>query len=295
MLRSPTGAGTLVVGATALFLVTKLTVGLLTGSVAVLSDAVDSGQDLIAASLTLFAVRMSERPPDPGHPYGHGKIESIAAGAEASFITLGAGFITFQAVAALIEGGRTIDTGPGIVTMAVVSAGNLGLALFVRGVARRTGSFALSADAAHLLTNSAQAAAVIAGLVLVSATGESLFDPLAALLLAGYLVWAAATIARRTFAEMTDVRLPEADLAIISAIVAGQAPAVRGYHRLRSRRAGQYREIDLHLIVAPDAPFAAVHAICDQVEHEIAGRLPRSTVVIHAEPDDGRWLEPMPR
>ncbi len=293
MIRTPTFAGALVVATNGALVVTKLAVGLLSGSVAVLSDAIDSGEDLVAATVTLISVRLSARPPDERHPYGYGKVESVAAGVEAGFISLGAAFITIQAVDAFVTGSDSIDTTLGIVTMSVVAAVNVALALFVRGVARAHGSFALSANATHLFTNAVQAAAVITALTLVATTGQSWFDPLVALLLASYLVWMAFRILRRAYREMTDVRLPAREEEEIAAVIREHDGDVRGYHRLRTRRAGPYREIDLHLILAPDSQLAEVHSICDRIEDEIEARFPQSTVVIHAEPDDGRWLGPL--
>ena len=288
-LRSPTGAGALAVGLSAVALAVKLAVGLLTGSVAVLSDAIDSGQDLLAASVTLFSVRLATRPASEMHPYGYGKVETIAAGVEAGFISLGALFILVRAVDTLIEGGHTLDTGLGMVTMAAVLVANVGVGVFVRGVAQQHHSFALATGATHLFTNAVQAAAVFTGLALVALTGQTWLDPAVALVLAAYLVWMVYTIQRRTFREILDVRLPAEDEETIRQIMGEHTDVVRGYHRLRTRRSGPYRQIDLHLILPPEASLAAIHALCDRIEHQIEERLPHSTVLIHAEPDDGRF------
>lgn len=291
-MRTPTFAAATAVVTNSLLFVIKLTVGLLTGSVAVLSDAIDSGEDLIAASVALVSVRYSARPADRNHPYGYGKVESIAAGVEAGFITIGAAFITYRAVDALLGDERDIETGLAIWVMLAVAAVNIGLGVFVRGVGREHDSPALKADAAHLFTNAVQAAGVLAGLVLVRATGQWWIDPLVALGLAAYLVWIAAGILRGAMRDIVDARLPEHEERIIAAFVREHEPSVRGYHSLRTRRAGPYREIDMHLVLAPAATLADVHDTCDRIERQIEERFPRSYVIIHPEPDDGRPLTP---
>jgi cation diffusion facilitator family transporter len=136
---------------------------------------------------------------------------------------------------------------------------------------------------------------VIAGLTIVGVTGVRLFDPLVALGLAAYMGWTAVTLARAALAEIMDVALPDEELRAIHDIIATHEDEIRGFHRLRSRKAGPTRHIDMHLIVDPHSTMEDVHAVCDKIEREIAERLPGAVVTIHPEPDDGRYRGPLNR
>jgi cation diffusion facilitator family transporter len=150
---------------------------------------------------------------------------------------------------------------------------------------------ALRAEATHLQTNVVQACTIIAGLVLVAATNEDVFDPIVALGLAGYMAWTALGLVRIAASEVMDTSLPDADLAAIHDVLVEHREYVRGFHRLRTRRTGAVRHIDMHLLVAADLTVEQVHPISDRIEHEIEERLPGTIAVIHVEPDDGQHKE----
>lgn len=276
-------------------LILKLTLGLISGSIAVLSDALDSGEDLLAGAAALFSVRVAARPADWEHPYGHGKVEGLSATVSAGVVGLGGGFIVYQALRRIIEGGETIDVGIGLAAMITSAVLNIGVSAYMRMIARRTDSLALSAEARHLQTNVVQALAVIAGLALVGFTGAKIFDPLVALALAGYMWWMAFGLIRGALGEIMDVRLPEKDEREIHQSILEHDPEVRGFHHLRTRRSGPLRYIELHLLVDPARTIQEVHNLCDQIEADIEKRLPGAIVTIHPEPDDGRDRGPMER
>jgi cation diffusion facilitator family transporter len=269
----------------ATLLVLKLIVGIVTGSIAVLSDAVDSAEDAVASTFAFFSVRVSARPPDAEHPYGHGKVESLAAVAQSTLIAGGGVFIIVQAVRRLLETEVEISVGPGLAAMVVTAVVNLGVAVYVSRAARTTGSLALRSDARHLWTNIAQAAAVILALALVGITGRVLFDPIVALLLAAYLLWTAAQVFRIGLEEIMDVRLPPEEIQVIEECIAAHCEGTGGYHDLRTRKSGRQRYVDLHLTAAPSTSLEEVHAICDRIEGEIVRRLPGAVVTIHVEPE----------
>jgi len=266
----------------------KLVVGLMTGSIAVLSDALDSAEDAIASTFVFFSVRVSARPPDAEHPYGHGKAESLAAVAQALLIAGGGVFIVVQAVRRLIEAEAEITVGPGLVAMLVTAVVNLFVALYVTRAARLTGSLALRSDARHLWTNIAQAGAVILALALVGITGRVLFDPIVALLLAAWLLWTAAGVFRIGLGEIMDVRLPVDEIRVIEQCIMRHRGEIGGYHDLRTRKSGRQRYVDLHLTAEPTRSLKEVHAVCDRIEEEIMRRLPGCVVTIHVEPDGGQ-------
>ena len=170
-------AAALSVSLSATLMVVKIAVGLTQDSVAVLSDGLDSGQDLIAATLALVSIQIGSRPADPGHPYGHGRVETVAASLQAVLIGGAGVYVLARAVIRLLDPPADIGTEISLAAMAASLASNLALVQYTGRVARATGSPALEAEARHLWTNVAQAAAIIAGLLLVEATGEVGFDP----------------------------------------------------------------------------------------------------------------------
>jgi cation diffusion facilitator family transporter len=276
-------------------LILKLVVGLITGSIGVLSDALDSGEDLVASAAALFSVSIARRPADAEHPYGHGKVETLAAAVEAGVIGLGGVFIAYQASERIVHGGRDVDVGLGLIAMAVAAVLNIVVSRYVGRAAKATESLALASDAKHLQTNVVQALAVFTALVLVAVSGINLFDPIVALLLAGYLWFAAFGLLRGAVAEIMDVRLPEEDERQVYESILQHHPQVRGFHHLRSRRSGRLRYVELHLLVEPERSIKEVHDLCDQIEADIQKRLPGAVVTIHPEPDDGRYRGPMER
>ena len=163
---------------TACLLALKLVLGLISDSIAVLSDAVDSGTDLTAGTAALLAVRIAASPADEEHPYGHGKVETLSAAVAAGIIGIGGAVVVFQAVRRLIVGVPDINVGVALVAMVTAALANVLLAYFMRREAERSHSLALKAEATHLQTNVVQAGAIITGLLLVWLSGEDVFDPL---------------------------------------------------------------------------------------------------------------------
>lgn len=270
---------------TACLLALKLTLGLISHSIAVLSDAVDSATDLVGGLAALLSVQYARRPADETHPYGHGKLEAVSASVAATVIGLGGGLVTFQAVRRLIEGSPHIDAGVGVIAMVIAAAANVAVSVFMQREARKSASMALAAEATHLRTNIVQAGTIIAGLVLVAATDRAVFDPLTALLLAAYMAWTALRLVRTALSEIVDESLPPGDLDIIRDVLRGHEGEIRGYHQLRTRRSGRTREIDMHLLFAAERSVAEVHETADHVSDDIRRRLPGSVVVIHVEPE----------
>lgn len=263
----------------------KLAVGLISGSIAVLSDAVDSGTDLVGGAAALFSVRLAATPADESHPYGHGKIEGVSASVAATIIGLGGGFITYQAVRRLIEGSPDIDVGIGLIAMGVAAVANLVMSVYMRRAAKRSGSMALQAEATHLQTNVVQAGAIIGGLVLVGVTDERAFDPITALCLAAYMAYASVGLVRTALDEVMDRALPLEEISMIEDVLRAHKGEVRGFHRLRTRRSGAERHVDMHLVFDADRNISDVHTTSDRIEADIAARLPGTIVVIHTEPE----------
>lgn len=288
MTTAPVRIAAISLAATASLLVLKLIIGLLSGSIAVLSDAVDSGTDLAAATAALLSVRVANQPADEEHPYGHGRVESVSAAVAATVIGVGGGVVVFQAVRRLLGESPDIHVGIGLGAMTVAVLVNILLAFFMRREAKRSRSLALTAESTHLQTNVVQALAIITGLALVGVTGEKVFDPLAALGLAVYMGFTAIGLVRTAMEEIMDTALPPEDLKVIHDVLVEHRAEIRGFHRLRSRRSGATRHVDMHLLVDPQRTAEDVHAITERIDSDIEARLPGAIVVIHSEPDDGR-------
>jgi len=276
----------------AFVLVLKAVVGLMTGSIAVLSDAMDSLEDVGASLFDLWSVRLSAKPADQEHPYGHGKVEGIAATAEGLLIGGGGVFIFYQAIHRLISGQAEIGVGLGLVAMVVTAFVNLGVVFHIARAAKETGSLVLTAASRHLWTNVAQAIAVITALVLVGLTGRREFDAIVALLLSAFLVFSAARIIMGATRQIMDVRLPLDEEEVIQGALSRYEGQVVGFHKLRTRRSGHQRYVELHLIVDPKRSVEEIHTVCDGIEGDIQERLPGAEVTIHVEPDDGRPRRP---
>jgi len=276
-----------------MLMILKIVVGITAGSVAVLSDGVDSAQDSIASIFAFISIRLAAAPADEEHPYGHGKAEAVAAAGQALLIAGGGGYIVYQAVQRLIDRDVEIDTTPGLIALGVTAVVNVAVVWYVSRAARSTGSVALKADARHLWTNVAQAGGVLLALTLVAATGYTIFDPIMALLLAAYILWTASQVFTTALAEIMDMRLPPDEERLVTACIDEyREHGVRGYHHVRTRKAGRQRYIDFHLLVDPEETIEQAHTVCDVLERAIQRALPGAVVHIHLEPDDGRYRGP---
>lgn len=285
MNHSPFRIAAISLVATACLLALKLTLGLISHSIAVLGDAVDSGTDLTAATAALLSVRIAAAPADEDHPYGHGKVESLSAGVAAAIVGLGGTFVVIQAVRRLLGDQPDINVGVGLGAMITAAVVNGFLAYFMRREAKRSSSLALRAESTHLQTNVVQAGTIIFGLALVGVTGEEIFDPLVAIGLSVYMGFTAIGLVRSALSEMMDEALPAPEVATIERILQSH-PEVRGFHQLRTRRTGATRQVDMHMAVDARLTISEVHHISEDVEHEIADRLPGTVVVIHVEPHE---------
>ncbi|MEX0749724.1 MAG: cation diffusion facilitator family transporter [Dehalococcoidia bacterium] len=284
-------AAALSLGSNAVLMVAKLSVGLMFGSVAVLSDGVDSAQDVFASGLAFFAVRLAMQPADEAHPYGHGKTESLAALSQAALIAGGATFIAVAALRRMFDGGADIDVGPSLAIMAVTAVVNLAVAAYAMRAARISESVAIAADARHLLTNVVQAAGVIFALTLVGITGRQIFDPLVALAIAAYLAYTVARITADALRELIDSSLPDEEVAMIEACLATHEHGLRGFHAMRTRKSGREKHIDLHVLVDPAMTVSAAHLRIEEIESDLRSCIPGAKIAIHVDPDEPDIME----
>jgi cation diffusion facilitator family transporter len=268
-------------------IVFKLAAGLLTGSVGILSDAVHSLMDLIASVIAFASVRKADQPADASHRFGHEKLEDLAAGAQALLLLLGAGFIAFEAVRRLIDGGQVNSIGVGIGVVAVAAAINLVVSTYLARAGRATGSPALDANAADLRTDAIVSLGVLVSLVLIRITGASWIDPVVGLVVAGVISTTGVRILLDASRRLADEALPPDELAaLMSVLNSFVGDRVVGFHDLRARHVGSHHQVDLHLQFAAGTSLEAAHLLAHQLEHAIADRLPGTTVLVHLEPED---------
>ena len=286
MFSTRSGATKLALAVVVGLIVLKVAVAVITGSISISAQAVDSFLDLFAIGITFFAVRLAVMPADDEHPFGHGKVEGIAAGVQAVLIFTASGFIVYSAVRRIITGTTIELTEAGIGVMAVSIIVSIFLSRHLLRVSQTTGSIALEASARNIAADVYSAAGVLVALVVIRFTGLAILDPIIALIVALFILKAGYEVTRKSIRELADVRLPEAEEeAIISCINEHRSQLV-GFHAVRSRRAGSQRFIDLHLVMPKDASVEEAHLMCDHLEEDIKKRLPDSSVVIHVEPCD---------
>jgi len=266
----------------------KLAAGAITGSIAIITEAVHSSIDLLASVIAYFSVRKADEPPDDDHPYGHAKVENVAAGIEGMLILVGAGIIVFESVRRLVDVPEVESIGVGIAVIAFSAVANFGVSTYLYRQAELTESPALEGDAAHLRTDAATSAGVLVALVAVEVTGVEILDPITALLVAVAIVSAGVRILMRSSRVLVDEALPALELAAVrEAIEAHDAPELTGFHKLRARRAGSHRYIDLHVQFAEGTTLSRAHEVSHELQRAIGARLRGSDVLIHLEPAGG--------
>jgi cation diffusion facilitator family transporter len=286
VIRTKSGAAALSIASNTVLIALKLAAGAITGSIAILTEAVHSLIDLVASVVAFVSVRKADEPADADHPYGHEKVESLAATIEGMLILVGAGIIVYEATHQLVVGPSVEHLGIGIAVMAFSVFANLGVSTVLSRQAKEHESQALEGDAAHLRTDALTSAGVLFGLALVQVTGNAVFDPITALIVAGAIVWAGIRIIRRSSAVLVDETLPEAELDRIEEAIAGaRTPEVAGYHKLRARRAGSRRHIDLHVQYRSGTSLERAHELAHQMRASIEAEIPQAEVLIHAEPE----------
>ena len=261
----------------------KLIVGLYVGAVSLISEALHSGTDLIAALIAFWAVRKSDAPPDTEHDYGHGKYENLSAAVEALLIVGAAVGIVYEAVDKFATGEVPETLSYGIAIMCVAIAVNFAVSRRLLHVAKLTGSQALEADGLHLTADIWTSVGVLLGLVLMKVTGWAWLDPVIAIFVAGIIFRAGWKMIVESTRELTDESLsPEEEYHLGELFES--IPEVRGWHCLRTRKSGSYKLLDVHILFDGNMHLARVHAICDEIEQKVRGTFGTFDVLIHPEP-----------
>lgn len=275
------------IGSNTALILLKVVAGTLTGSIAILSEAMHSSIDLVASLVAYFSVRIADEPADERHSYGHEKIENLAAALEALLILVGSAVIAFEAVRRLITGGHTRVLGFGIGVIAVSAVVNLIVSARIARVGRRTDSPALQGDAAHLRTDAISSLGVLAALILVKVTGAQWIDPVAALVVASAIVVTGIRLLVRSGEVLVDQALPAQETETIARVIqAFDDGAVVGFHQLRTRRGGSQRYVDVHIQFRRGTSLEQAHRAAHELQDQIAAALGGADVLIHLEPED---------
>jgi len=271
----------------------KFVIGFAIGSVSIISEAIHSSMDLVAAVIAFFSVRKSAEPPDAGHAFGHGKFEDISGLIEALLIFVAAVLIIREALGKLMEQEPEHFTPDllilGIAVMGVSALVNWYVSGRLMAVAKQSESIALESDAWHLRTDVYTSVGVLAGLVLIRLTGITALDSLVALGVAVVILKAAYDLTKRSFADLIDHSLPEKDNRRIEEIICEHASIYAGFHDLKTRRSGPEVFIEFHLVMPGEITVLESHDLADHLESDLKLEYPRANVTIHIEPcSEGR-------
>ena len=291
--RRKSSVALLSVMSNATLVVMKLVIGIAIQSVSVISEAIHSGVDLLAACIALFAVRTSAKPADERHPFGHGKIENISGTVEAVLIFAAAIWIIYEAVQRLMHPTHMTEASWGVGVMLFSAIANIIVSRMLFRVGIETDSAALKADGWHLMTDVYTSAGVMLGLSLIwigarVLPGEDLqwIDPVAAIGVAVLILKAAYKLTVESGRDLLDVSLPPDEEDWIRDYVSQLGGTVRGFHHLRTRKAGAHRFVQFHLLVSADMSVDESHRLHDGIVVAIKERFPASTITIHVEPCD---------
>jgi cation diffusion facilitator family transporter len=284
MFSTKTGAARLALAVVIGLIILKVVVAVITGSISIVAQAVDSFLDLFAVAVTFVSVFIAARPADDKHPFGHGKVENIAAIVQAVLIFVTGGLVIYSAVRRIITGVpiELAEAGMGVMLASIVVS--IFLSRHLLKVSRATDSMALEAVARNIAVDVYSAAAVLVGLVIVRFTRFNMLDPIIALGVSVLILKTGYDVMRKSLGGLVDTRLPEAEESEIKSCITERYSQVVSFHGLRTRKAGSQRFVTLHLVMPKHASVEEAHRVCDQLEQDIETRLASVSVTIHVEP-----------
>jgi cation diffusion facilitator family transporter len=262
----------------------KLFIGIITGSVSVVSEAIHSAIDLLAAVIAYFSIRAAARPPDNEHQFGHGKIETVSGYIEAVLIFFAAVLIIHEAIDKIVNKTGVELIWLGLIIMGVSIILNWFVSRRLMAVAKKYNSIALEADALHLSTDIYTSLGVMVGLGIVQITGYKIIDPIVAIFVATLIIGAAYKLTRKSVSDLVDVKLTDEEEITIKKILGEHTSEFIEYHEMRTRKAGNTRFIDLHLVVNKQLPVGDGHKLTDHLENDLINAFPEARIMIHIEP-----------
>lgn len=279
------------IGAALLTIGLKTVAYLITGSVGLLSDAVESLVNLVGGIMALAMLTVAARPADEDHAYGHGKAEYFSSGLEGGLILVAAVSIAVAAVLRLITPRPLQEVGVGLAVSIAASVVNLAVALVILRAGRKHNSITLEANARHLLTDVWTSVGVLVGVGLVVWTGWLWLDPVVALLVAANIIWTGVGIVRRSIGGLMDASISTNDLEVVRKVFAGYESGGVKFHALRTRQSGSKRFISVHVLVPGDWTVHRGHELLERIEADIRNRLSDAVVFTHLESldDPASW------
>lgn len=262
----------------------KFVVGVLSGSLGVLSSAFDSLADIFMSAVNLFSIRKSMDPADTTHPYGHGKVETLATVFQALVIGGTGAWVVREGILRLVAGRVPESADAGIVVMGIALAASWYVSRRIRKAGEETGSPALVADSLHFATDVYTNAGILGSLLVFRFTGWAWLDPGVALLVGAYILFVAGKLLLEAVQDLIDRGLPEETVEIIRRVINDHRPMVVDFHDLRTRRAGSAKHVDFHLVVCREYKLEDAHRVADHLEKEIRQVLGNAHVVTHVDP-----------
>ena len=281
------------IAAAALIICLKAVAYWVTGSVGLLSDALESVINLVAAVVALIVLTVAARPADEDHPYGHDKAEYFSSGVEGGMILLTAIGITAAAIERIINPRPLQHLALGVSISVVASLINFAVARVLMQAGKEHDSITLEADAHHLMTDVWTSIGVVIGIAAIAVTGWALIDPIVAVLVAANITWTGIHLVRRSVLGLMDTALPEDELDVIREALEPHSAQGIHYHALRTRRAGPRRFISMHLLVPGAWTVQRGHDLVEHIEAAIHAHLPNTTITVHLEPleDPRSWSD----
>ncbi len=276
----------------AILFILKLVVGIFTMSMAVLSDAIDSGIDIVTSLMARYSVKMANEPADERHSYGHGKFENLSGLIQAIIVVVIAIFILIEAIRRIFTGIYLEVLEYGIIIMIISVIGKLAISQNLLRVARKHESIAMEANALNLRADVWMSMGVLVSLSIIWLTVGQYpdivyLDPIVAIVIAFIIIKAGFDIAKRSSHDLLDQHIPDDEQAIVQEILDAHKDDYLEFHRLRARKSGNERHIDMHLVLPKEKSLEEAHQLTDKIEAEITARLKNAIVVIHMEPCDG--------
>lgn len=265
----------------------KITAGIISGSMSVISEAIHSMSDCLASVLTFFSVVKSSQPADEDHPYGHGKYEDMAGFIEGILIIFASLFIFYKSFQKLILGfSYSAENNLGIIVMALAVIMNTIVSYLLFKVAKESNSVSLYADGEHLRTDIYSSLGVLAALVLIKITGYTILDPVIAIMIAGFIYKAGYAISKKSFMKLLDHSLPENELSAIKDIIRefSEEEVSLKKNGIRARQTGPTMDIDIILQFPNNTSICECHKICDKIEKRIQKIYSHCSISIHSEP-----------
>lgn len=269
-----------------ILIIMKLMVGIVTGSVSIISEAIHSTIDLAASLISFFSIRISSKPADTEHPYGHGKFEDVSGVIEGLLILCASIWIIFTAINKLIFPKNIQPSSIGFIIMFVSSGINFLVSRQLYKVAKEEDSMALKADALHLKTDVYTSLGIGTGLLMIWITKLEALDPVIAILVSVFILKEAFNLLKSAFNPLVDVKLSDSEINKIRNVISKYHSVFCGFHKLRTRKSGNKRYIDLHLVFPQDMHVKDAHDICTKIENKLSSSLKNTETMIHIESCD---------